>query len=265
VESTDDLPRHGGTEDTESGRERSGLLVSMLNSSRALHCTRMGAAAYLIGIAGPSGAGKSYLAYHLAERLQAPVLGLDHYYRDLSHLPLEERARSNFDEPAALEHELLIAQIGELKEGRAIEIPTYDFSTHARTAQTQVFPPAPFVIVEGLFTLHWPELRRLLSTRVFVEMTDDVCLQRRQYRDVRERGRTPESVLEQFRATVAPMAERYVKPTRAHAHVVVSGGALVEEQVQRVIEHVGCCMQASGFKGAMHESLRPFDNSFSSR
>ena len=210
----------------------------------------MSRASYLIGIAGPSGAGKSYLARHLSERLQAPVLALDHYYRDLSHLPLQERARSNFDDPAALEHELLIAQVARLSEGNAIEIPTYDFSTHTRTGVTQPFQPAPFVIVEGLFTLHWPELRQLLGTRVFVDMTDDVCLQRRQERDVRERGRTPESVVEQFRATVAPMAERYVRPTQAHAHVVVFGAAPIGEVVERVLEHVRQNTQAPEWPAA---------------
>jgi uridine kinase len=166
------------------------------------------------------------------------VLPLDHYYRDLSHLPLEERARSNFDEPAALEHELLIAQVARLSAGHAVEIPTYDFSIHTRTGSTLTFQPAPFVIIEGLFTLHWPELRRLLGTRVFVDMTDDVCLQRRQDRDVRERGRTPESVVEQFRATVAPMAELYVRPTQAHAHVLVFGSTPIADGVERVLQHV---------------------------
>src|SRR5271167_2657311 len=198
----------------------------------------MSGKSYLIGIAGPSGAGKSYLARHLADRLQAPVLTLDHYYRDLSHLPLEERSRSNFDDPAALEDRLLVAHVEDLREGKAIEVPTYDFSLHTRTGATQLFRPAPFVIVEGLFTLHWPELRGLLGTRVYVDMTDDICLQRRQERDVRERGRTPESVVEQFRATVAPMAERYVRPTQEHAHVVVFGSAPIGEEVERVLEHV---------------------------
>jgi uridine kinase len=193
---------------------------------------------YLIGIAGPSGAGKSYLARHLSECLRAPVLSLDHYYRDLSHLPPEVRARSNFDEPSALEHDLLIAQVAQLAERHTIAVPTYDFSVHTRTGQTQPFAPAPFVIVEGLFTLHWPELRNLLGTRVYVEMTDDICLQRRQDRDVRERGRTPESVIEQFRLTVLPMAERYVRPTQEHAHIVVFGSAPIGEEVDRVLEHV---------------------------
>ena len=193
---------------------------------------------YLIGIAGPSGAGKSYLASHLAERLGALVLALDRYYRDLSHLPLEERARSNFDEPAALEHDLLIAQIRDLREGKTIDVPTYDFSIHTRTRETQLFQPAEFVIIEGLFTLHWPELRHHLDTGVYVDMTDGVCLERRRERDVRERSRTPESVMEQFRTTVAPMAERYVRPTRAHADVVVFGTTPIADEVERVLQHI---------------------------
>ncbi|HEY4900809.1 MAG TPA: uridine kinase [Terriglobales bacterium] len=225
----------------------------------------MSGKSYLIGIAGPSGAGKSYLARHLAERLQEPVLPLDHYYRDLSHLPLEERAGSNFDDPAALEHELLIAHVAHLYEGRAIDLPTYDFSVHTRTDVTQSFEPAPFVIVEGLFTLHWPELRRLLGTRVFVNMTDDVCLQRRRERDVRERGRTPESVVEQFRATVAPMAERYVRPTQAHAHVVVFGSIPIEDEVEHVLEHVRQNTQEPGLQPAARHIRRSPSPSVPSR
>lgn len=220
---------------------------------------------YLVGIAGPSGAGKSYLARYLSDRLQAPVLALDHYYRDLSHLPPEERARSNFDDPAALEHELLIGQVANLIEGNVIEIPIYDFSTHIRTGKTHLFQPAPFVIVEGLFTLHWPELRRLLSTRVFLDMSDDICLRRRRERDVRERGRTPESVVEQFRTTVAPMAERYVRPSRAHAHVVVFGGAPVGEVVERVLEHIRRNIQQPGLHAAAGHIVRTPSPSVPSR
>lgn len=193
---------------------------------------------YLIGIAGPSGAGKSYLASHLAERLSAPVLALDRYYRDLSHLPLEERAQTNFDEPAALDHDLLIAQVSDLRSGQAIHVPAYDFSVHIRTRETRLFHPAKFVIIEGLFTLLWPELRHHLGSGVYVDMADDMCLERRLERDVRERGRTPESVVEQFRTTVAPMAERYVRPTRAHADVVVFGAIPIGDEVERVLEHV---------------------------
>jgi uridine kinase len=194
---------------------------------------------FLIGVAGPSGAGKSLLARHLAEKLQSPVLSLDHYYRDLSHLSIDERDRFNFDEPGALEHELLIEHVADLQQGRTITIPTYNFSIHTRTRQPEAFQPAAFVIVEGLFTLHWEELRRLLETSVYVEMADDICLQRRTERDVQERGRTPESVVAQFRTTVAPMAERYVKPTLRHADVVIPGSMSIHEGVARVLEHVG--------------------------
>ena len=198
----------------------------------------MSGPSYLIGIAGPSGAGKSYLASYLAERLSAPVLALDRYYRDLSHLPLEERAQTNFDEPAALDHDLLIAQVSDLRNGQAIHVPAYDFSVHTRIRETPLFHPAKFVIIEGLFTLLWPELRHYLGTGVYVDMADDMCLERRLERDVRERGRTPESVVEQFRTTVAPMAERYVRPTRAHADVVVFGAIPIGDEVERVLEHV---------------------------
>lgn len=225
----------------------------------------MSETSYLIGIAGPSGAGKSYLALYLAGRLQAPVLALDRYYRDLSHLPLQDRARSNFDEPAALEHELLIAHISDLHHAKTIEIPTYDFCLHTRTGEKQLFQPAQFVIVEGLFTFHWPELHSHFRTRVYVEATDDVCLQRRCERDVRERGRTPESVVEQFRVMVAPMAERYVTPTRAHAHVVVSGAAPISEEVARVLDHVQRSLRPSGFDADMDTIFRSIGNSLPSR
>jgi uridine kinase len=193
---------------------------------------------YVIGIAGPSGAGKSYLAGHLARRLRAPVLALDHYYRDLSHLAPEIRAISNFDEPAALEHELLVEHVNLLRDGQRIEVPTYDFSIHTRSNQTWSLDPAPFILLEGLFALYWPELRELVSTAIYVEMEDSVCLQRRLERDVQERGRTPESVVSQYRSTVAPMAERFVRPSSHHADVIVSGSVPIDSNVSLVLNHI---------------------------
>jgi uridine kinase len=193
---------------------------------------------YLIGIAGPSGAGKSYLAQHLSAALNAPVLSLDAYYRDLSHLPVADRALSNFDHPAAVEHELLIEHARQLSQGRAIEKPCYDFATHTRITQVDPFGPAKVVIFEGLFTLYWPELRKFLGTTVYVEMGEGACLERRLMRDVRERGRSMESVRQQFFTTVAPMAELYVKPGRTLADIVVAGDALVELAVSRVLKSV---------------------------
>ena len=197
----------------------------------------MPAETYLIGIAGPSGAGKTYLATHLAAALHASVLALDRYYRDLSHLPLEQRARINFDAPAALDQELLVEQVALLRDHETVHLPVYDFATHTRTGRTEVLRPSSVVIVEGLFTLHWPSLRELLTTKVFVDMNDEVCLTRRQARDVRERGRTPESVMEQYAGMVAPMAERYVRPSIAYADVVVSGSESIADGVSRVVAH----------------------------
>lgn len=197
----------------------------------------MSAPTYLIGIAGPSGAGKSFLANRLAERLHAPVLSLDHYYHDLSHLAFEQRVLTNFDEPSSVEHELLITQIRDLRNGREIAVPIYDFSIHTRIDKTTSLQPAPFVIIEGLFTLYWPELRSLLNTRVYVDTAERKCFERRLERDVRERGRTPESVADQYYNCVLPMAKRYVIPTREYADVVVDGTVLVDDSVSLVMNH----------------------------
>lgn len=192
---------------------------------------------YLIGIAGPSGAGKTFLAMHLAAALQAPIVALDRYYRDLSHLTVSQRAAVNFDAPEALEHELLIEQIEHLHRGKSVALPVYDFATHTRQPETQALGPGEIVIVEGLFTLYWPKLRELLGTKVYVDMSDDVCLTRRIERDVRERGRSTESVREQYTVTVAPMANQYVRPTKNHADVKVFGADPIEVGVARVLEH----------------------------
>jgi uridine kinase len=197
----------------------------------------MPAKTYLIGIGGPSGAGKTYLATHVAAALDASVLALDRYHRDLSHLSPEERARVNFDAPQALDQELIVEQVAALRNNETVQLPVYDFATHTRTRRTQALRPSGVVIIEGLFTSHWPTLRELLDTKVFVDMNDKVCLTRRLERDVRERGRTLESVVEQYAATVAPMAQRYVRPTIVHADVVLSGIEPIGDGVSQVLAH----------------------------
>jgi uridine kinase len=211
---------------------------------------------YLIGVAGPSCAGKSSLAAHLVsrlnaarlnvEQLDAAVLSLDSYYRPLSHLEPSERARYNFDTPHALDSDLLLQQVRHLREGHAIQCPVYDFVAHTRARQSIEFAPRPFIVIEGLFALYWEELRALLGTKVYVDLGEELCLERRIERDVRERGRTRDSVLLQYQTTVAPMARRYVHPARAHADLLVSGDApgLLEaeseysRQVKAVLHHV---------------------------
>ncbi len=193
---------------------------------------------YLIGIAGPSGAGKTTLAQRLARELQAPILALDYYYRGLDAMPLAERARVNFDHPAALDRGLLLEQLAALAAGAAIRVPVYDFARHTRTSETVPLRAAGFTIVEGLFALHWEDVRALLGTRVFIEADDAVCFARRLERDTRERGRSAESVREQYVQTVRAMAERYVLPARVFADVVVSGTEPLEDCAAAVLAHV---------------------------
>lgn len=186
---------------------------------------------YLIGIAGPSGSGKTELARGLAASLGAPILSLDSYYPDLTHLPLEERARTNFDVPEMIDHELLFAHLGTLAGGGAVEIPVYDFTCHSRTGRTETVSAGGFGVLEGLWALYWEDIRRLLGIKVYVDTPDQVCFERRLARDLRERGRTAESVVAQYAATTRPMARRYVLPLREFADVVVSGVEPIERSV----------------------------------
>ena len=193
---------------------------------------------YLIGIAGPSCAGKTELTRHLSRLLSAAVLPLDCYYFDLSHLPLDERARHNFDVPNALDHDLFLFHLKGLRAGRAIERPVYDFSCHARTRKVEIIHPGRYIIVEGLFVLYWEDVRQQLGTKVFVDLDDQACLERRIERDVRERGRTAASVTAQFNQTVRPMAERYIRPTHASADLIVCGDDPIDASVATVMAHI---------------------------
>ena len=200
--------------------------------------TNLQARPYLIGIAGTSCSGKTKLARHLSRLLSAVILPLDCYYFDLSHLPLDERAHCNFDIPEALDRELLLAHVAGLSQGQEIPRPVYDFAVHARTSQVEIVKPGRYVIVEGLFSLYWEEARKLFGTKVFVDLDDQKCLERRISRDVRERGRTPESVLQQFNGTVRPMAEAYIRPTRGFADLTVRGDDPIDRSLARVMAHV---------------------------
>jgi uridine kinase len=193
---------------------------------------------HLIGIAGPSCAGKSELARWLSSRLDAPVLNLDHYYVDMAELPIEERARRNFDEPAALEHTLIVNHALALAAGEAIVAPQYDFATHTRKSGEARMTPGRFVILEGLFALYWPEVRACMQTKLFVTAPDEVCFARRLARDVEQRGRTAESVRWQFESTVKPMAHLHILPTEANADLVLLGTEPIDELGARVLDLV---------------------------
>ena len=195
-------------------------------------------APYVVGIGGPSGSGKTELARLLVKRLGATHFSLDDYYRDLSHLSLAERAGANFDDPAMFDWDSLEKDVSALIRGEAIHKPLYDFSTHTRKSDEEAVQPGPVLIVEGILALYYEPVRRLFGTSVFVELSDEVCYARRLARDIRERGRSRESVYVQYTETVRPMCERYVLPTRSFADVIVSGGQPVEISANAVEEHM---------------------------
>jgi uridine kinase len=189
----------------------------------------------LIGVAGLSGSGKTALARKLAPHLHSEVITLDAYYHPQSHLPLEARGTLNYDHPDALDWPLLCSHLAALTRGEPVEEPVYLFDQHTRAPLTRRIEPRPVFIVEGILTLHHPGVRELLDLAVFVTTRDEECLRRRLERDIAERGRTRESVLEQYYSTVWPMALQYVLPTREFASLVVSGEEPLDASVAQVL------------------------------
>jgi uridine kinase len=191
---------------------------------------------FLVGVAGGSGSGKTTLCRALTERSpDLSVLDLDAYYLDRSRLSPPEREHLNFDEPAAFDTVLLAEHLGCLARGEAIAKPVYSFVSHSRVG-TEPFVPRRCVLVEGLFSLWWEDLRRLWDLTVYVDSAVDLRLDRRIRRDVASRGRTVESVTAQYAETVRPMHERYVEPTRRHARLVLSNESVIEAALAPMVE-----------------------------
>ena len=190
----------------------------------------------MLAVAGASGSGKSTLAAELARALGGLHFSLDSYYRDLGHLPLEERTLKNFDDPAMIEVQLLASHIDRLAQGYSIERPVYDFAAYTCVeGETETVQPGGLVVVEGLFTLYFPELRPLYQFSVYVDTPDDVCFTRRLKRDVEERGRAPESVRRQYDATVRPCGLAFVRPLIDFADLVVDGTDPLDFKIEQVI------------------------------
>ena len=198
---------------------------------------------FVIGIAGGTGAGKTTVARLIRRRVGESVtrIPLDNYYEDQSHLPVGERDATNYDHPDAFEWELIREQVSTLLDGKPIEMPTYDFEIHTRTDGTVRVDPTEVVIVEGIFALYDDAIRELCDLRLYVETDADVRILRRIERDVVERGRDLESVIEQYLSTVKPMHERFVEPTRTHADLIVPEGAntaavsVLEERIHAAV------------------------------
>ena len=180
----------------------------------------------VIGIAGGTGSGKTTLMDNLVSRFrdQVTVLSHDNYYRRRDDMTMEERQNVNYDEPAALETDLMVKHLDKLRRGESIECPVYDFTQHNRSDKTITIVPKQVIIVEGILIFENEDLRNLMDIRIFVDTDADVRLGRRILRDVEERGRTLQSVLDQYQNTVKPMHEKYVEPSKKYANLVVPEG-----------------------------------------
>ena len=180
----------------------------------------------VIGIAGGSGSGKTTLMNNIVSRFgdDITVLSHDSYYKRHDDMTYEERCRLNYDEPTALETELMTRHLDLLRHGQAIDCPVYDFTVHNRSEETTRIEPGKVIIVEGILIFENPELRDLMDIRIFVDTDADIRLCRRVKRDVNKRGRTLESVLTQYQETVKPMYEKYVEPSKKYAHILVPEG-----------------------------------------
>lgn len=199
---------------------------------------------FVIGIAGGSGSGKTTFAKRLKERFpdQIAMVSCDNYYLARQDMPLEERKLQNYDSPEAFEFDLMIGQIQALKEGKDILCPVYDFTLHTRSAEVVAIQAKPVIIIDGILIFSEPKLRELMDMRIYVETDADERILRRVRRDMRERGRDLDGIIAQYLATVKPMHNTYVEPTKAYADIIINGGKnntaydLVKNKIQKLLE-----------------------------
>lgn len=186
----------------------------------------MASKSVVIGIAGGTGSGKTTFTNRLKEAFpdHVTVVYHDNYYRSQDDIPMEERKKTNYDHPDALETDMLIKHLKELKKGHTIECPVYDYSQHTRSKETKTITPSPIIILEGILVLNDRRLRDQMDIKIYVETDADERILRRVQRDVKERGRDVDGIVEQYLSTVKPMHYLYVEPTRSMADVVINGG-----------------------------------------
>ena len=192
----------------------------------------------VFGVAGGTASGKTTVARSILDQVGAhrvAYLPHDAYYRDMSHLPLEQRAQQNYDHPDALESDLLARHIRELCAGHAIQLPVYSFADYVRKTETVTVEPAPVVLVDGILIFAEPELRDLMDIKIFVDVEADIRLIRRIERDTRERGRSLSSTIFQYLDTVRPMDLEFVQPSRRYADVILPGGGQNRVAIEMVV------------------------------
>ena len=195
----------------------------------------------LIGVAGGTGSGKTSIANYLVEKFdnnQLIVLQQDSYYKDNSSLSMDERNQQNFDHPDAIDIKLFTKQLSNLLNGKTIKIPIYNFSNHNRCEQQQLVKPAKIIVVEGILTLHFESLRRLMNIKVFVDVPDKIRFKRRLSRDIDKRGRTLMSVTNQYESTVQPMYKQFVEPSKKFADIIITGGVKNKEAINTLINNI---------------------------
>jgi uridine kinase len=200
----------------------------------------------VIGIAGGTGSGKTTIADYILETVgpeKIAFLPHDAYYLELHHLSQEERAKVNFDHPSSLETELLIEHIQLLKAGQSIELPHYDFRTHTRTGETTKIEPQQILIVEGILIFAEPELRKLFDLKIYVDTDADIRFIRRLRRDIEDRGRTTESVIDQYLDTVRPMHLEFVEPSKRYADVIIPEGGYNRVALDLVVARIEAMLQ----------------------
>jgi uridine kinase len=198
----------------------------------------------IIGIAGGTGSGKTTLTSRLKERFgnDVSVISHDNYYRSQDDIPFEERVKMNYDHPDSFETDLLISHLEQLRKGYSIECPIYSFSEHTRTKQTRKINPTKVIIVEGILIFQNPELLNMINIRIYFDTDPDVRILRRILRDVKERGRSLDSVVTQYLSTVKPMHEQFVEPSKRNADIIVLEGGYnlvaLDMIIQRIQGHV---------------------------
>lgn len=201
----------------------------------------------VIGVAGGTGSGKTTITNHLIRELgdRISVVNHDNYYRAHDDLTYEERTKLNYDHPDAFETELMISDIEKLRAGETVHCPVYDFTIHNRSDKTHEIKPNPVIIVEGILILSDPRLVKLLDIKIFVDTDADVRILRRIMRDVKERGRSLDSVVQQYLATVKPMHEQFVEPSKRNADIIVLEGGdnivALEMIMDRIRRHLASC------------------------
>ena len=200
----------------------------------------------LIGIAGGSASGKTTLAHKIKDLFDKKVVIIreDDYYKDRSDISFEERAKINYDHPFAFDHDLLNKQLTDLIKGKSIEKPIYDFTVHNRSKETEIIEPCDVIILEGLFVLEEKSIRDLLDIKIFVDTPSDIRIIRRILRDVKERKRDLDNIVEQYANTVRVMHEEFVEPSKKHAHIIIPEGSndvaidLISNKIKAIInEH----------------------------